>query len=208
MKPSLRLSTALVLLAGCSLINDADEFRALDGSADGGVDGNVDAGPPPCTMDEECDGFMNAAPLCDTESGDCVLGMCATNFGDCDEDAATGCETAVTTPANCGSCGASCGSDSPLCEMGECVATCSDGLFECDGACVDVDVSSAHCGMCGNACEVPGGALMATCEAGVCGFECNAGRENCDGEATNGCEVDTSSSAANCGMCGVMCAAD
>lgn len=206
MNSSLRLCSAfLLLLVGCSLINDADEFRALDGSADGGLDAGPDAAPA-CSMDEQCAGFLNAAPSCD--DGECVLGMCAAGFGDCDDVAMTGCETSVATPTNCGSCGVSCESASPLCEMGECVATCSDGLAECDGACVDLELSSAHCGACGNTCEVPEGALMAICDVGVCDFECNVGQANCDEDPGNGCEVDTSADAANCGMCGAVCEVD
>ena len=34
---------------------------------------------------------------------------------------------------------------------------------------------------------------------------CNAGCADCDGNAANGCEVDTQDDPANCGGCGVQC---
>ncbi|MDB4930014.1 MAG: uncharacterized protein JWM10_2498, partial [Myxococcaceae bacterium] len=47
----------------------------------------------------------------------------------------------------------------------------------------------------------------AACAAGLCAITCNAGFGDCDGAATNGCEVDTSASAAHCGRCGAACPA-
>ena len=44
-----------------------------------------------------------------------------------------------------------------------------------------------------------------TCTAGVCGIVCAAGFGDCDGNPTNGCEVDLSTSVANCGACGAAC---
>ncbi len=43
------------------------------------------------------------------------------------------------------------------------------------------------------------------CAAGVCDALCTAGYADCDGDAANGCEVDTRTSAAHCGGCGRAC---
>jgi hypothetical protein len=45
----------------------------------------------------------------------------------------------------------------------------------------------------------------ATCTARRCGFACNPGRGNCDGDASNGCEIDIAEDRFNCGMCGRVC---
>ncbi len=47
----------------------------------------------------------------------------------------------------------------------------------------------------------------ATCDGTICGFACDAGFSDCDGEARNGCEVDTRTSGAHCGRCGAACVA-
>lgn len=42
---------------------------------------------------------------------------------------------------------------------------------------------------------------------GACGLSCNAGYANCNGASGDGCEVNTSNDAANCGGCGNACPA-
>jgi len=71
----------------------------------------------------------------------------------------------------------------------------------------DADTRSdpVHCGRCGNACPVRANAGV-DCAVGVCGIICRPGFANCDGATENGCEVDTNTSAANCGACGRGCA--
>jgi hypothetical protein len=44
-----------------------------------------------------------------------------------------------------------------------------------------------------------------TCTGGACGFSCTGTFRDCNNKASDGCEVDTSSSSANCGACGVAC---
>ena len=58
--------------------------------------------------------------------------------------------------------------------------------------------SSSPCAAAANA--------TGACAAGACGLTCNTGYGNCDGVATNGCEVDHNTSAAHCGRCGAPCA--
>jgi hypothetical protein len=87
---------------------------------------------------------------------------------------------------------------------------CADGTADCDGdpanACETKLASTlAHCGACGNACPSPDHATSA-CTAGACGFACEPGWADCDGDAANGCEVDTRSDVARCGACDSSCA--
>jgi hypothetical protein len=89
--------------------------------------------------------------------------------------------------------------------------SCPAGFDDCDGEMENgceaaLRTSLAHCGACGAECHAPDGA-DASCQAGTCSFVCTAGRADCDGEAKNGCEVDLFDDAANCGACGVACAA-
>ena len=73
-----------------------------------------------------------------------------------------------------------------------------------DGCESQTAVDPRNCGLCGNVC--PGGVnSVAACAAGVCSFACNAGFLDCDKNPANGCEIDGSKDAANCGKCGTVC---
>ncbi len=123
---------------------------------------------------------------------------------------------ARSTPASrsryCGACGARLPANSAAsCAAGVCgIATCNGTFRDCDtsasnGCEVDSATSLAHCGACGSACA-PASAT-GTCAAGACGVAaCAAGYADCDMTAANGCEVNTGTSVAHCGGCGVVCA--
>ena len=128
--------------------------------------------------------------------------------------ASNGCETNTnTSPANCGACGTVCNATNgtATCAGGACGITCATGFGNCDGmvsnGCeTDVRITVAHCGACGSACSLAN--ATATCTGGACAvLRCNAGFADCDGVASNGCEVNLTSSAANCGRCGNACSA-
>jgi hypothetical protein len=46
---------------------------------------------------------------------------------------------------------------------------------------------------------------VSRCGDGVCATTCNPGFADCDGNAANGCEVDTRTNASSCGRCGNVC---
>ncbi|MBL8684654.1 MAG: hypothetical protein JNK05_36095 [Myxococcales bacterium] len=154
----------------------------------------------------------NATPRC--AAGACGVGSCNAGFGDCDSSAANGCETDINTSlANCGACGAACApaNATGVCAAGSCdVASCNAGFGDCDGnagnGCeTNTQTSAAHCGGCGVVCA-PANAT-GVCAAGGCGIgSCDPGFADCDGNAANGCEVDTRSSVGSCGACGNACA--
>jgi hypothetical protein len=88
---------------------------------------------------------------------------------------------------------------------------CTPGFADCDGAMAngceaDTQTDGAHCGACGIRCVAASGATAA-CRAGACVQRCNDGRGDCDGDASNGCEVDLSVNNAHCGACRNACAA-
>ena len=114
---------------------------------------------------------------------------------------------------NCGGCGRVCEAGT-ACRNGSCMAlpaTCQDLVR--NGTETDVDCGGTECPACaiGRSCllgsdcagGMPNGA--GACIAGRCTLACNAGYGDCDGNASNGCEVSTSSDARNCGRCGLSC---
>lgn len=101
-------------------------------------------------------------------------------------------------------CRGACGPSS-VCIRGVCLEPCgAAGRYVCGGACVDIASDMQSCGACGRACVAMEGTVR--CVSGECRVEsCAAGRADCDGDASNGCEVLLSNSAANCGACGRAC---
>ena len=158
-----------------------------------------------------CPSRANSAPACTASA--CGL-TCNTGFGDCNAVSADGCEVDTRADvAHCGACNNACASPpgaSATCTASACGFTCNTGRADCnstasDGCEVDTTNSAANCGMCGNACP---SATRATgvCAASACGLACDAGYGDCDGNAANGCEVDTRNTNSHCGRCGSVCA--
>lgn len=118
--------------------------------------------------------------------GECV---CLSSFGDCDGDAANGCETDLyLSAAHCGACGSVCDvpDASSTCSRGGCTFACSAGRADCDG-----DPS--------NGCETPS-ADCASCLPEADSAFCARLGKNCDSvTAPDNCgEVRTTF----CGACG------
>jgi hypothetical protein len=153
----------------------------------------------------------NATPAC--AGGMCLIGQCNTGFQDCDMQPANGCEINTNNdPNNCGGCGIKCtiANGTAACVNGMCaVGTCNVGFQDCDGqvsngceTSTGTDVN--NCGMCGKVCNLPN--ATSTCTNGACQVAaCNAGFQNCDNQPNNGCEVNTTNDALNCGGCNHQC---
>ncbi|MEZ4391570.1 MAG: hypothetical protein R3A48_10780 [Polyangiales bacterium] len=114
-----------------------------------------------------CPGAPNARAAC--AGGVCGI-VCDPGFADCDANPTNGCERAVNTVTNCGTCGNVCNSTNgtPSCGNGACGLACNSGFANCDGnlanGCeVNTQTSNTHCGACGNAC-----ATGTACNAGRC----------------------------------------
>jgi hypothetical protein len=195
------------------------------------IDADVTDGASRCMADRDCGG---ETPACDPGTGACVAcvrdGHCGPGRLCVGNLCVAGCTPAQPCPAgqtcctgacvdpassavHCGACGTVCraANATPACLNGVCgVGMCATGFGDCnrrgdDGCEVDLQRDTASCGACGSACSTPANASAATCTAGRCGFACTAGFADCDGDASNGCEVDLRVSAAHCGLCGNAC---
>ena len=81
---------------------------------------------------------------------------------------------------------------------------CPDGQHLCDDVCFD-DYSTEHCGIRCTPCDEPDNS-KATCDGENCGYECYpAYFDDCNGQAVDGCEINTDTDAEHCGWCNNTC---
>ncbi|RYE92596.1 MAG: DUF5050 domain-containing protein, partial [Myxococcales bacterium] len=103
----------------------------------------------------------------------CTKGQCAWQCqpgrGDCDAQAANGCEADLGEVTHCGTCSQSCldTHGTPSCQAGKCAIACQPGHAVCDGSpalgCViDLTTDPQNCGSCGHDCQGD------ACEGGLC----------------------------------------
>jgi hypothetical protein len=196
----------------CAVVRCNAGYADCDGVASNGCETNLLTTPSSCGRCGAACSTANATPSC--AAGACRL-ACSSGFGDCDGNLGNGCETPTTTStAHCGGCGRACSlaSAAAACTAGRCViASCNAGTADCnampaDGCEVALGTSVLHCGACGRACVLAN--ATAACAGGSCTIaRCNAGFGDCDGDPSNGCEVDLARTPAHCGRCGVACGA-
>ena len=183
---------------------------------------DCDSDPAACEVNSmtdlaNCGGCLAAcAPAHATgacDQGVCTVATCATGHGDCNHSATDGCEDDTTSDvAHCGSCLVSCsvaGGTAACVDSACAVAACNPSHADCnltyaDGCEANTDTSPTNCGLCGTSCTVDH--ATAGCAAGVCTVAtCTAPFLDCDGKASNGCEIDPRSDAANCATCDNAC---
>ncbi len=123
---------------------------------------------------------------------------CAQGFGNC--NSMPGCETPLTTSADCGACGVGCAraNGSASCSTGTCTLTgCDPGFKDCDGNPADGCeplTTLTNCGDCNTPCNIVNGS--GTCATQSCEVDsCDAGWDDCDGDVVNGCERNVDSPA-------------
>jgi hypothetical protein len=186
-----------------------------------------------CRDNTDCGADEFGRRVCDTASGMCVA-CTASNRGSCAPTEyctpANRCETGCGADSDCAitpstprcdpmshRCVA-CLTDAHCpaapnaagrCSETRCSTTCNAGFADCDsnpsnGCEVDTRSAASHCGGCGMQCPSAPNASP-TCAMGRCGIVCDMGFADCDGNPSNGCEVDTRSNAAHCGACGTTC---
>lgn len=200
-------------------------FEDCDGTDTNGCETRIDE-PASCgSCGNDCGRLFEVSSASCAMSGasfECRIDACRAGYADCNGFAGDGCEVDTRFDmGNCGGCGVSC-SGGPggraECNAGVCSLICDPGFGDCDGVAANgcearLDTTSA-CGACGASCTPGPGVASARCGPDPFGgFRCEvdacvAGREDCDGDPTNGCEVDTDGDVFNCGGCGFGCGPD
>ncbi len=205
-------ATPICRAGACALGSCVAPFANCDGDASNGCETDTRTSMSACgACGSPCVARPNSMVNC--EMGTCRY-TCTGSFGDCDGNAANGCETDLSaTPNHCGMCGRACSLRNATtgCTLGACtVASCAAGFGDCntnpaDGCETDVRESLSHCGGCGRRCAPTNS--IPVCSAGTCRLVgCDVGYGDCDRSATNGCEVAVTT-VTNCSACGVACPA-
>jgi hypothetical protein len=197
----------------CQLTGCDPGFDDCDGNPLNGCESNLQSDPNHCLDCATVCTAANGTPVC--TNGVCGISSCNPGTGDCDANLTNGCETDTSSSAlHCGFCDNACTYTNATgkCVDGACqLDACNANRGNCDanpdnGCEINTAINIQHCGGCGNACSAPANATPA-CSAGSCGFTCNLPFADCDGNAANGCEANTSSSVGTCGSCSNNCAA-
>ncbi|HQP36172.1 MAG TPA: hypothetical protein PLI95_13380 [Polyangiaceae bacterium] len=196
----------------CQMSSCEPGWADCNGNPADGCETHSDEDPSNCGACGLGCAFPHAGAVC--VSGGCDLGACDADYLDCDAIASNGCEVfAPTSLEHCGGCSQSCMADGGAaltCKGGSCVPdTCPTGYGDCDDNAVngceeELAISVLHCGACGYACAFAN--ATPTCVAGLCSISaCSAPYGDCDGNESNGCETNTSSSVEHCGSCATPC---
>lgn len=154
--------------------------------------------------------LANAAESC--ASGMCVITSCTGLFADCDGVPGNGCERAINTLSDCGSCGTPCdlANAAESCASGTCtLGACNTNFANCDGmssnGCERPTNTLTDCGGCGVPCSLAN--ATESCSSGTCTLgTCSAGFGNCNGTTSDGCERNLNTDVNYCGSCSNNCA--
>jgi hypothetical protein len=186
-------------------------FGDCDGNVGNGCETNINTSATNCGGCGLACSTNHATATCNT--GSCVL-TCLAGWGNCDGNLLNGCETNLNADSgHCGTCTTACGTfnGTASCSVGKCVIACNNGFGDCDsntvnGCEVNLNTDAAHCNSCSTACSTYQG--YPTCAGGVCSISCSTGYANCDGNVTNGCEIDLKTDKSHCGSCTKVCSSN
>ncbi|HOT10653.1 MAG TPA: hypothetical protein PK710_12825 [Polyangiaceae bacterium] len=198
-------------LGGVCMIKSCNAGWAdCDGIADNGCEANLATNKNNCGSCGKICADVHGAAVC--VAGDCNI-LCDSGWGNCDGNAANGCETDTRSdPAHCSGCGRACSTQNfnPACEAGKCTGSCHDGYADCnndkliDGCEANTSSDPANCGGCGIVCSSQN--ISVTCAQGICNGVCATGYDDCNGnKQTDGCETHLLNNLDACGSCGNSC---
>jgi len=208
----------------CTLPSDCADGQCLVGfcqepgcmnQVQDGEETGVDCGGscPRCRDGQPCDAAADCESGVCSSDGRCATASCkdAVRNGDeldidCGGSSCDGC--AIGAP-----CAVAADCESGLCDAASktCALNCTTGWGECDG---DVSepcetnllTSTRNCGACGSKCELKH--AESACVGGSCQIDtCVKPWILCNTEESDGCEVNASTDAMNCGGCGKVCPA-
>jgi len=149
--------------------------------------------------------------------GVCDQIKCGGSSADCNQDLGTlgcqsdGCEVADlrTDRNNCGGCGIKCAANEQCIDEGygyECAVPCARfGMTKCKQGCFDLLNDPNACGGCESRCRNAGPNEVRSCKKGLCAFTCLPGFADCNGDESDGCEVNLKNHPESCGACGNRC---
>jgi hypothetical protein len=189
--------------------------NGIDDNCNGSIDEpfNFQSDPANCGgCGLACQQRPNSAPAC--QSGSCSA-TCNAGYANCNLSLNDGCEISTQNDVNnCGNCGLTCpprANAAPACQGGNCSVICNAGYSNCNGILADgceVNLQSDvnNCSACGNACPQRPNAVS-LCSSSNCSLVCNTGYANCNGNNTDGCEINIKTDANNCNACGFVCQA-
>ena len=199
----------------CGVSNCGTRYRDCNTSASDGCEIDTLRDVNNCgACGNVCPGGTNAAAAC--IQGKCQL-ACQAKYLDCNGDPADGCETnGASDLFNCGNCGNQCapaGTANIVCGGGSCVSTvCTGTNFTCKAGPInscetDTATNVNNCGSCNMKCAAVANGTPG-CANSNCGIgSCSTGFDDCDKALANGCEVNLTNDAKNCGTCANACGA-
>ena len=111
-------------------------FGDCDKNLANGCEANLSIDVKNCGACGKACAVANGAPNC--ANGACGVASCNNGFGDCDKNAANGCEAVLATDTkNCGACGNVCPVNAPNCVAGVCGNGCLAGGKQPPSSCVN-----------------------------------------------------------------------
>lgn len=207
-------NAAAACMAGkCAVGKCSDGYADCDKDPSNGCEVNTNTDPMNCL------GCGNVCAAAHAKAGcnmACTVVGCDDGYADCNKKFNDGCEVTLASDVNnCGACGMACAAVSngtPACTAGKClIGSCNGSFVDCDGqygnGC-EVDSASdvKNCGSCGKSCA-PVANGTPGCAMGQCGIgSCSKSYKDCNMNANDGCEVNSSGDLNNCGACGKVCA--
>jgi alpha-tubulin suppressor-like RCC1 family protein len=145
------------------------------------------------------DTYVGATELCDRRDNNCSLGGAAAGGVDLYEDE----DNDGYAPI-----GAACAGGFPTTDCDDRRATDNPGAIEvCSGTDTDCDGTIDEDPEAADSCNAPHASAGCAMDGACAIFACDYGYGDCNGDYADGCEVDFSSSSANCGGCGFTCGA-
>jgi hypothetical protein len=195
---------------GNQCLNGICQDASCTDGVQSGTETDVDCGGGACSP---CASGLKCVAARDCASSVCLTGACAQPS--CTDTIQNGDESDVDCGGSCSTClpGQKCKLPTDCaggaCANGTCSLTCLDGKGNCDGDATNgcetnLKTDANHCGACDTPCDLPH--ATSTCNGGACVVgTCTPPYADCDGDPTNGCEVNTSTDTNNCTMCGNVC---